>query len=472
MRAGEDPGAGMTTTAALLAHRTTGVRRAGAIALGVLALLLAIGCSGPTLQPKPSASSVDWQALGAAVETAIQGGETQGLDNIRAVLVSVDGKIQLEHYRNGFSADDHEHVWSVTKSVVATLIGIAIDDGLIPSVDQPLSVLLPEHRKAMTPTASQVTLRQLMSMSGGFAEEDWSLVLYERDKSGDDDFIDYLLKLGPRHEPGTSFEYSNTSAHLAAAVLASALARSKDPPRQTLLDYARANLFEPRGIQSEPASTENIAPPARPARISSPVISVDRSSESVWNRSTARLSVPVRLIRVPRVAAPYASVIDESRWITYRLACAFAMSSPTAWSMLRMSGLPPALLLVMRPPLISTMVFRPGMNESVCDSFTSSFSRCDDSTSRYAARPRASARTFSRQPMSTARSPHSRARNVDRSRGGRMRAASYSVLTCSQRSGVMLCSRKAARYSSSRKPPSKDTRKSASFHLTDFAAGS
>ena len=257
MRAGEDPGASMTTTPALVAHRTPGVRRAVAVALGVLALLLAIGCSGPTPQPKPSASSVDWQALGAAVETAIQG-DTQGLDNIRAVVVSVDGKTQLEHYRNGFSADDHEHVWSVTKSVVATLIGIAIDDGLIPSVDQPLSVLLPEHRKAMTPTTSRVTLRQLMSMSGGFAEEDWSLVLYERDHVDDDDFIDYLLKLGPRHEPGKSFEYSNTSAHLAAAVLASALARSSDPPKQTLLDYARANLFEPLGIRTDPAYTGNI----------------------------------------------------------------------------------------------------------------------------------------------------------------------------------------------------------------------
>ena len=260
MRAGEDPGASMTTTPAVAAHRTTGVRRAVAIAWGVVALLLAVGCSGPAPQPEPSASSVDWQALGAAVETAIQG-DTSGLDNIRAVLVSVDGKTQLEHYRDGFSADDHEHVWSVTKSVVATLIGIAIDDGLIPSVDQPLSVLLPEHHKAMSPTVSRVTLRQLMSMSGGFAEEDWSLVLYERDKSDGDDFIDYLLKLGPRHEPGTSFEYSNTSAHLAAAVLASALARSNDPPKQTLLDYARANLFEPLGIRTEPGYTGNITLP-------------------------------------------------------------------------------------------------------------------------------------------------------------------------------------------------------------------
>ena len=250
----------MTRTPVVVAHRTTGFRRGVVIALGVLALLLPIGCSGPTPQPKPSARVVDWRALGAAVETAIEG-DTQGLDNIRAILVSVDGKTELEHYRNGFSAEDHEHVFSVTNSVVATLIGIAIDDGLIPSVDQPLSVLLPEHRSAMTPTASRVTLRQLMSMSGGFAEEDYSLVLYERDHSDGDDFIDYLLKLDRRHEPGTSFEYSNTSAHLAAAVLASALSRSNDSPKQTLLDYARANLFGPLGIRTDPAYTENIAFP-------------------------------------------------------------------------------------------------------------------------------------------------------------------------------------------------------------------
>jgi len=260
MRAGEDPGASMTTTAALIAHRTAGVRRAVAAALVVLALLLAIGCSGPPTQPKPSATPVDWQAVGASVETVIEG-DRQGLDNIRAVLVSVDGKTQLEHYRNGFSADDHEHVWSVTKSVVASLIGIAIDQGLIPSVDQPLSVLLREHRNAMTPTTSRVTLRQLMSMSGGFTEEDWSLALYERDHVDGDDFIDYLLKLGRAHEPGKSFEYSNTSAHLAAAVLASALARSVDPPKQTLLDYARANLFGPLGIKTEPAYTGTITLP-------------------------------------------------------------------------------------------------------------------------------------------------------------------------------------------------------------------
>ena len=56
------------------------------------------------------------------------------MDNVRAVLVVVDGHTRLEYYRNGFTAYDHEHAWSVTKSAISTLVGIAIGEGLIPSL--------------------------------------------------------------------------------------------------------------------------------------------------------------------------------------------------------------------------------------------------------------------------------------------------------------------------------------------------
>ena len=66
------------------------------------------------------------------------------------MLVSVDGETKIAHYRHGFTEDDHGHVCSVTKSVVSILIGIAIADGLIASIDQPLAELLPDHRQAMS----------------------------------------------------------------------------------------------------------------------------------------------------------------------------------------------------------------------------------------------------------------------------------------------------------------------------------
>jgi CubicO group peptidase (beta-lactamase class C family) len=70
----------------------------------------------------------------------------------------VDGVTKIAHYRRGFTADDHEQVWSVTKSVISTLRGVVIEEGLIKGVDQPLSTLLAEHRKAMSPDAAIVTL--------------------------------------------------------------------------------------------------------------------------------------------------------------------------------------------------------------------------------------------------------------------------------------------------------------------------
>ena len=83
-------------------------------------------------------------------------------------MVDVDGETKIAHYRHGFTEDDHGHVFSVTKSALSILIGIAIDDGLIADIDQPLAKLLPKHRKTMSGDTSKVTLRHLMTMSGGF----------------------------------------------------------------------------------------------------------------------------------------------------------------------------------------------------------------------------------------------------------------------------------------------------------------
>ena len=121
----------------------------------------------PTSSRAASKPPIDYVALEAEIEKAITTGPAT-LDNVRAVLVSVDGETKIAHYRHGFTDDDHGHVFSVTKSVVSILIGIAIADGLIASVDQPLAELLPDHRQAMSDDTANVTLRQLMTMSGGF----------------------------------------------------------------------------------------------------------------------------------------------------------------------------------------------------------------------------------------------------------------------------------------------------------------
>jgi hypothetical protein len=76
------------------------------IVLGVALATLA-SCSsskGPETAPMPAKRPVDYQALEAAIENKISSGSV-ALDNVRAVLVSVDGEIKIAHYRHDFAAE-------------------------------------------------------------------------------------------------------------------------------------------------------------------------------------------------------------------------------------------------------------------------------------------------------------------------------------------------------------------------------
>ncbi|GAA3602856.1 serine hydrolase domain-containing protein [Microlunatus ginsengisoli] len=140
----------------------------------------------------------------------------------------------------------------MTKSVVSTLIGIAIADGLIAGLDQPLSELLPEHRRKMTPQVATVTLRDLLTMSGGFAPE-MSDATEQQIIDGRLDLVDWAVSDGQQTAAGTRFLYSDISAHLAAAVLLSALQHNPATKGQSVLDYARVKLFDPLDILTRPA---------------------------------------------------------------------------------------------------------------------------------------------------------------------------------------------------------------------------
>ena len=204
----------------------------------IFTLVTAVACSPEAAPPAPSSpvatsaspspptpagrSAVDYVALEAEIEKAITGG-TATLDNVRAVLVNVDGETKIAHYRHGFTEKDHGHVFSVTKSVLSILIGIAIDDGLIADIDQPLIELLPKHRQALSGDTAKVTLRHLMTMSGGFNDEFPGGFVWEKAAEPGNSFIDVLLDRRQKFEPGATFWYSDTSAHLVAAVLAAAL---------------------------------------------------------------------------------------------------------------------------------------------------------------------------------------------------------------------------------------------------------
>jgi CubicO group peptidase (beta-lactamase class C family) len=218
----------------------------------ITGIILLITLSSCTSAPETSTkTAVDYTAIQSALEDSIAAGSPP-LDNVRAVLIDDHGDPKVTLYRHNFAATDYEHVFSVTKSVLSTLIGIAISDGLLRGLDQPLSELLPQYDRVMKPSVAKVTLRQLMSMTGGF-EADAPQEVIDRIWSTKGDLVAYILTKGQVVPAGSEFRYSNLSAHLVAAILATAIKRADGNNPRSVLDYAREKLFDPLEIDSRPA---------------------------------------------------------------------------------------------------------------------------------------------------------------------------------------------------------------------------
>ena len=165
-------------------------------------------------------------------------------DALGAVVVARGDAIVLEQYRSG-GPDAYWDVQSVTKSVVSTLIGIALAEGLIGGLEVPLATLLPAQADLMSPAVAATTLHELLTMTAGLAPGDEcpapSFTQQPR-------WVEAVLT-SPESTPGGPFGYSNGTTHVLAAILQEAVGT-------TALDYARSRLFDPLGIDTRPALQE------------------------------------------------------------------------------------------------------------------------------------------------------------------------------------------------------------------------
>jgi CubicO group peptidase (beta-lactamase class C family) len=167
-----------------------------------------------------------------------QARETPG---IRSLLVQRHGVLVREEYFHGGAADSLEQVWSVTKSVTSTLIGIALEHGYLTSLDQTLSEFLPPLIDSLPADKGRITLRQLLTMTSGL---EW----HELDGGGEynrwvtsGDMVQYVVDRPWAAQPGEKFNYNTGGTHLLAVVLAQATG-------VPALDFAREHLFGPLGI--------------------------------------------------------------------------------------------------------------------------------------------------------------------------------------------------------------------------------
>ena len=159
-------------------------------------------------------------------------------------MAVVDGNtVKLEHY-----AADHgpESVWisfSVTKSFTSTLIGAAIKDGFIGSVDDKVEDYLPRLKGS---DYGRVTLKNILQMSSGIAwNEDYTDPESDVSVAGTLQGValtDYLSKLPQKHKPGTVFNYNTAESNLLGEVLRAAIGNSA-------ADYMNAKIWQGFGME-------------------------------------------------------------------------------------------------------------------------------------------------------------------------------------------------------------------------------
>lgn len=192
-------------------------------------------------QPWPYAPGVASARIPDSAEAAFAALETT------AYLVVKDGEIVLEQYWDGYADTLWSNSFSMAKSVVSLLVGCAIDDGYIRSVDQPVADFLPGAWTWWAEgEAVPLRIRDLLTMSAGFRWNESSASLFSPTTQiyYGGDLTAILNRVRFKERPGLYFEYQSGVTQLLAMVLTRAVGRP-------LADYASEKLWKPLGAEED-----------------------------------------------------------------------------------------------------------------------------------------------------------------------------------------------------------------------------
>lgn len=162
--------------------------------------------------------------------------------NIAGMVVLKDGKTLYENYFNDCTATSRIHVYSVTKSIISILIGIAMDKGYIKSINQKVLDFFPDYIvKRREKTIQNVTLKNLLTMTAPYKYKFAPYIKYFTS----DDWVKFTLDLlGGRRQIG-KFKYTPL---IGPDILSGILVKATG---QSVFDFATENLFSPLGITVE-----------------------------------------------------------------------------------------------------------------------------------------------------------------------------------------------------------------------------
>jgi CubicO group peptidase (beta-lactamase class C family) len=196
--------------------------------------------AGGTVYPLPQGKPLD---LGSDVDAYMAKQRNAGL------IIVQDGKIRFEKYALGYGATGRWTSFSVAKSFTSTLVGAAVKDGYIKSLDDKVTVYIPGLKGS---AYDDVSVKQLLTMTSGVKwNEDYTdpksdVALFNMQKPvvGEDITVSYMKTL-PREAPaGSKWVYKTGETNLIGVLVSSATGK-------TLSAYLSEKVWKPFGMEQD-----------------------------------------------------------------------------------------------------------------------------------------------------------------------------------------------------------------------------
>ncbi|MFT3856904.1 MAG: serine hydrolase [Aquabacterium sp.] len=202
-------------------------------------------------RPIPAGGAATPLPAGAPLKLSLDVDAYMAGQRSAALIVLHDGKVRLERYGLGFSADGRWTSFSVAKSMTATLVGAALRDGAIRSMDDKVTDYIPQMKGS---AYDDVSIRQLLTMTSGVRwtedyadpQSDVARFNHHKPEDGLDATVSYMRTLPRAAPPGTRWNYSTGETNLVGVLVSQATGK-------TLSAYLSEKIWKPAGM-AQPAT--------------------------------------------------------------------------------------------------------------------------------------------------------------------------------------------------------------------------
>lgn len=163
------------------------------------------------------------------------------LETLYGLLVVKNGYLIAEDYFNEGSVGQKALLQSAAKSITSALVGLALEQECLSSVDQKMIDFFPDFaNQIVDPRKREITLRDMLQMRAGYPPEESNQALWEAVWSGD--YVHLVADFPLTSDPGTKFQYSNLTTHWLGVIVARAC-------ESDLKSFGQEHLFDPLGAE-------------------------------------------------------------------------------------------------------------------------------------------------------------------------------------------------------------------------------